>query len=374
MKNVGLISMSLVSAYLLTACSGGGGADSGLKSPFDVNRYSINKTVCNPLNQSSTPVTVPSQGLKAQLWSLPSGSTIYHDVESMIQYGVPSDKNLFFSDIFVPTRMFTEGFPLQSGGSVKTDAGQTLIEYFALRYTGLLHLGPNEAEGDYQIGMLSDDGAIMTLSDGQNQYVLNNDGDHPTKMGCGPVVHMTRSTQLSLQLDYYQGPRYHIALVPMWRMVNTSNPSDPLCNQNGNSLFFDPNNNSMPLLAYNQLASRGWYPLGVANYSLAPEADYNPCTQGTNPVISNLVGSVDLEFVGYLLNWTTDIPATDQALLTDNTTGVQTLTTSDNVLRTQHSLQIKGLVPGHSYTVQAVSVSADLGKTLSDPLTFTFLH
>jgi hypothetical protein len=174
-----------------------------------------------------------------------------------------------------------------------------------------------------------------------------------------------------MKIDYYQGPRYHIALVPIWRKVNSSTPNDPLCGKNGNNYFFDPDHNSMPLAAYNQLASRGWYPLGVANFSVTQDTDYNPCTDGTVPVISDVEFVNDME-IGpyYIVKWTTDIPATDQVLYTDQATGVQSLTVSDNMLKTSHSVQIT-VSPGHTYSVQVVSVSEDLGKAISSSMLLT---
>ncbi len=73
-----------------------------------------------------------------------------------------------------------------------------------------------------------------------------------------------------------------------------------------------------------------------------------------------------------MLNWTTDIPATDQVLVTNTGTNVQTLTTSDNILRTTHSVPVTGLLPGVNYTLQAVSVGADLGKSISAPVTVSY--
>lgn len=363
---------TMAGCFVLAGCNGSGGSNGMATSPFDVNKYAVNKTVCNPMGNGGSN-TEPTEGLEATLYYLSADQPRYTDVESMINNGHQSDKNLFFSQLYIPTRLFTEGFPLQSGGTIADDAGNELIEYFALRFTGVLHLGPNEAEGDYQLGMLSDDGSIWSLSSSETgtdySIVLNNDGTHPTQMGCGPIVHMTQNTRLAMKIDYYQGPRYHIALVPMWRRVNSSTPNDPLCGQNGNSLFFDYNNNSAPEPAFNQLLSRGWYPLAVANFSITADTSYNPCTNGTAPVISGISFQSNMD-IGpyYIVNWTTDIPATDQVLYTDSATGVQTLTVSDNILKTSHSVQIT-VQPGHSYSVQVVSISADLGKAISAPQT-----
>jgi len=353
----------------LMACVGKATDNNPTYSPYNVNKYAVNKVACDPMGGSSNPSSNPQQGIKAQLWYLSASQPRQHDVESMITQGQPSSESLFFSELNVPTRLFTEGFPLQAGGTIQDDAGNELIEYFALRFESLIQLGENDPEGDYQFGMLSDDGTIWSIAsteEGQDyQILLNNDGDHPTQMGCGPIVHMTHTTRLVSRIDYYQGPRYHIALVPLWRLVDSSTVPETQCGQNGNSMYFDYNNNSAPEPAYNQMLARGWKPLTADNYSVQTSADYNPCTAGTPPVISDL----NFDSERFLLNWTTDIPATDQVLLTDTDTGAQTLTTSDNVLRTVHSVAIPQLEPGHHYTIQAVSISADLGKTVSAALT-----
>lgn len=370
MRSALKLTAMMAGSAIVVGCSGSG--DTPVPSKYDINKYAINKTVCNPMGGGGSN-TEPTQGLKASLWYLGNNpSPIYHDVESMINHGHASDENLFFSELFIPTRYFTEGFPLQSGGSIKDDAGQELIEYFALRFTGVLHLGPNEAEGDYQLGMLSDDGTIWSVSQSETgedfSIKVNNDGDHPTQMGCGPIVHMTQSTRLNMKIDYYQGPRYHIALVPMWRRVNSSS-SEPLCGHNGNNLYFNPDSNSAPQAAFNQLLSRGWYPLSVANYSVTAATDYNPCTSGTTPVISNIQFALNMETSPNLtVTWTTDISASDQVLVVDQATGEETLSPSDNLLKLNHSVGVT-VLPHHTYSIEVISVSSDLGKAISSAQT-----
>jgi hypothetical protein len=337
----------------------------GQLSKYDVNKFAVNRTACDPLGGSSGS-TNPTTGLQASLYYFNSGETIYHDTESMIKYGHQSDKNLFFSEINVPTRLFSAGFPLQTGGMIQTDDGQNLIEYFALRFDGYLQLADDQDEGDYQLGILSDDGAIWSLSSdatGDNyQVVVNNDGDHPTQMGCGPIVSLKHGVPLRMQLDYYQGPRYEIAVMPLWRKVNQSS-NEPLCGQNGNYLYFDPDNNSAPEAAWTQLQSRGWQTIAASNYVVPETAGFNPCTTGT---VANITGFAVTSLGDglYAATWTTDIATTDQVLYTDTTTGVQTLTVSDNVLRTFHSIPLH-LISGDNYSIQAVSIAADLGKAMS---------
>ena len=70
-------------------------------------------------------------------------------------------------------------------------------------------------------------------------------------------------------------------------------------------------------------------------------------------------------------SWSTDILATTQVIVTNVATGEQIVTQADNALRTDHSVLVSGLLGGTDYTAQAVSISSDLGKTLSAPISFS---
>jgi hypothetical protein len=237
-------------------------------------------------------------------------------------------------------------------------------------------LGPNDPEGTYEFALLSDDGAIWKIKpgDGGYQVAVDNDGDHPTQMGCSTFrMNMTHRTQALMQLDYYQGPRYHISIIPMWRLVTAGQQSpDPLCGQQGNNFFFDPNHGSVALQPYNDLLARGWKPLAAANYALPEGALFNPCEGGDAPTISNFTvqdnggGSVTA-------HWTTDLQSTTQLRYVDMGTGVDLLTIADNLLSTNHTVTVTGLVPGHQYLFQGVSITRDYGKALSSAITLN-LH
>lgn len=337
---------------------------------FDMNKFAINKLVCNPFQTlANDDVSTLDGGLQASLYYLRPNQPRYTSVGDMIQNGVASGKNLFFTNIDVPTRMFNLGFPLESGGMVKNDEGADLIEYFALRMTGSLGLAPDEAEGQYELAMLADDGVIWTnTSDAAlNPVLVNNDGDHSTKFACGQVVNMSRLDRIPSRIDYYQGPRDHIALVPMWRKVEpgTQVGQDPLCNQLGNTLYFDPNNASKQQQAYKDLLSRGWKALRAENWKLPDGTGPNPCyEQGEMPQIFDL--ALDLGSEGTLsVSWKTNIPSTSQVLYKNTTEGTEGLTVSDNVLRVRHSVIIKGLKVGDFYDVHAISVSDSMGRTMS---------
>ncbi|MBX9765769.1 MAG: hypothetical protein K2X47_00735, partial [Bdellovibrionales bacterium] len=176
----------------------------------------------------------------------------------------------------------------------------------------------------------------------------------------------------SSNFKYYQGPRFHISAILMWRPVlNASVAQDPLCGREGNNLFFNPNVAGSPQKqAYKDLLARGWRPLSMGNFSVrSNSAPYNPCVAGVAPVISDFkVEEIALGSVH--VTWKTDIDATSQVRLVQLDSGTDTLTTSDNILRKSHSVVLEGLPLNKNLMVQGVSISSSYGKTLSAPYSF----
>lgn len=78
------------------------------------------------------------------------------------------------------------------------------FEWFGIRYTGNFTVAN---AGSYNFNVLSDDGANVYI-DGQK--VLDNDGQHAPK-NAKAAVNLTAG-QHTFQLDYFQGPRYQVAL------------------------------------------------------------------------------------------------------------------------------------------------------------------
>src|SRR5690606_33560846 len=135
-----------------------------------------------------------------------------------------------------------------------------------------------------------------------------------TRFGCGQKVVMTNDSLIHFNLKYYQGPRYHISLIPMWRKVSDSTSTETQCGQTGNEMYFDYNNNSAPRQAYKNLLARGWKPWSFENYVLPTDDDHNPCFPGVAPIISEVIIDYDLDR-GLIMAWGTDIPATAQVLI-----------------------------------------------------------
>ncbi len=338
-------------------------------SKYDVNFFSMNKLVCDPF-QSNNPD--PLTGLKAKLYTMPNGETP-NNLDTFYNSGVISDKDLFFSEVNVPTRVFSLGFPTETGEMIKADDGGDLVEWFALRMESVLKLAPEDEEGTYELALLADDGSRLSIknSDGVYEIAVDNDGLHPTRMGCGDTITMTKDSKLSVQIDYFQGPRWHISVIPMWRKVTESTLAEPRCGQLGNSLFFDYNNNSEPQPAYNELLSRGWKPIAAANWEIegSNQGEYNPCSEGEGLTISgfaiNALGEGAVDVV-----WSTDKVATSQLIIKNLVTNNEITTESDNVLRTEHSI-VMSLSPGIPYEITAISVGEDLSKAMSETVIYT---
>ncbi len=338
----------------------------------NLNLYPANKMVCDPLSGGQTTQTNYTKGIKASLHYLEADSPRLYKSTDYVDFAKKSDQNIFLSDMNVPTRMFTEGFAPKIGSTLNNDGGQKLIEYFGLKMQTNIVLADGDEEGLYELALLSDDGTTLKIKSGsadvEDEVLISNDGDHPTQMGCATrTVKMRRNVMLPVEVTFYQGPRYHIANVLIWRKASEAG-KDALCNRQGNELFFNPNNNSVAAQGFTDLTSRGWKVLIPDNFMMA-QTDYNPCVKGTDPVISNFeLGEVILTNVS--LSWNTDIEATSQVQLTNTTTNEVTITDSDNLLRTSHQITLRQLQPGTIYKVKAISVSADLGRSLSEELTF----
>ena len=372
-----VVAMGVLAMLYVTGCEKSSQApEVGSLHQYDINAYPLDKVVCDPFEGGGG--TSAQQGIKAELYYSSSGQPRYYRAQDYIDHTTKAEQSLFFTEMFVPTRMFDVGFTTQTSGVLKDDVGQTLIEYFGLKMNTSIRLSANDAEGVYEFALLSDDGSVMKINNNGNwSEVINNDGDHPTRMGCSSQrITMTRDTKLDAEFLYYQGPRYHISNVLLWRKLTDAQAAgqDSACGATGNEYWFDPNHGSKPTAQFSALLNRGWNVVSQGNFYLPKEStettQYNPCADGTAPVISNLqiaeVVSTDIWVV-----WNTDIPATSQLMITNVATGDSVMTTSDNVLRTNHNVHYSGLTGNTHYQVRAVNIANDLGRTISEPLDFT---
>lgn len=375
-RNLTVVAVSVLAMLYVTGCEISENGEVPKEETrfhiYDINQYPLNKVVCDPFGGGGN--TSPKQGIKAELFYRSANQPRYYKAIDYVAHTTKSPQTLFFSELYVPTRAFELGFSTQTSEALKDDQGKKLIEYFGLQMNTTIQLSPDDQEGLYEFAMLSDDGSTMRIKEGSNwSEVINNDGDHPTRLGCSTkVIEMKRDTKLETEIMYYQGPRYHISNVLLWRKLgaNETAGQEKRCGKEGNEFWFHSNSGSRPHEQFEKLQERGWKVVNAKNFYLPNEDDgtYNPCTPGTPPVISNF-RILELTSTNVYVAWTTDIPSTSQALLVELDTGNARLTASDNVLRTSHRLQVTGLTPGTRYTIQGVSVSEDLGKTISMPST-----
>ncbi|MGZ3707289.1 MAG: hypothetical protein ACXWPM_00300, partial [Bdellovibrionota bacterium] len=242
-------------------------------------------TVCDPFTNNPGHIgSDVSHGLVASLAYLPDSAPRAANLAGMSAYQVGVDATLFFDNLYVPTRKFDLGFTTQSGDLLVNQDGTMLYEYFSVHFDSVLHLNAGDAEGDYQLALIADDGAVVQVDQGSGfQKLIDDDGAHPSKfVNATQAVHLTQGAGVPLQVDYFQGPRYHISLVMMWRPMPTSgNVNDALNGQSGNSLFFDYNTvPSNPQQAFKDLQSRGWSVVPAGNFALPASVANNPCHQG----------------------------------------------------------------------------------------------
>lgn len=227
--------------------------------------------ICDPFDQANVVSSI--SGLKGSIYFLKDTDARQSSSIDLINVGTKLNANLFMNDIYTPTRIFSEGFSTNSGLTLKNENGETLIEWFALNLASKIRLAPGESAGEYQLALLSDDGSTLSIQNTSGSYVplIENENTHPTKMACATqTINMVPESRVPMNLSYFQGPRYHIALIMMWRKVNANTPeelSDVECGAMGNEYFFDPVTRA-PKTPYQNLLARGWKPLAPENFEL----------------------------------------------------------------------------------------------------------
>jgi hypothetical protein len=201
--------------------------------------------------------------------------------------------DLYFSSLNIPTRKFNQGFLTPNGETLKSVNGQTLHEWFAINFQGRIRLNANQEAGLYEFALLNDDGAVLQVGNTRDSLstLISSDFHTATRMSCAnKLVYMNHLQDLSFNLDYFQGPREHIALILMWRKIDSENQyeTDPQCGKSGPNMYFNSNTTpSTPHSAYTQLLDRGFKVVDSSNFLLPNEDEINPCVdaQTTNDTV-----------------------------------------------------------------------------------------
>lgn len=136
-----------------------------------------------------------TRGLVGSVYNLTADSKELPDFSMMTAIG-----DIVAQNLDVPNRAFDYGFP---------GVDENLIEWFGLRFQGQLAI---ERAGTYDFRLTADDGARLYIDD---QLVVDNDGLHSVKSVNGKIS--LAKGMHTIRVDYFQGPRYYIALQLLWR-------------------------------------------------------------------------------------------------------------------------------------------------------------
>lgn len=245
------------------------------------------RLVCDPFTQLHGAEARSGQGWVGQVGILPAGSAPMTGAMNYRDHADKLDATLFLGSLDIPTRAFDLGFMTRAGETLKTPQGDTLYEYFSLHLESAIEIPDTQAAGQYQFALLADDGAVLSADvDGSGVFrkIVDNDGTHATKLVVSSTpVTLAHGQRLPIKIDYYQGPRYHIALMLLWRPWTAD--SEPLNGRSGNSVFFDSTVvPSAPLAAFDELKTRGWSVVPTDRFRLPSTYASNPCVTTPPPV------------------------------------------------------------------------------------------
>jgi len=126
---------------------------------------------------------------QGEIYFIPENSQRLPNFSGLSPAGV-----IFTRHFNVPPQAFDSGFPGVSNR----------FEWFAIKYTGQFFV---QQEGNYAFEIISDDGARLFID---NKLVIDNDGIHGPATA-GGSIYLKKGPHF-LQLEYFQGPRFHIAL------------------------------------------------------------------------------------------------------------------------------------------------------------------
>lgn len=239
------------------------------------NLPTIPSVVCDPFNPPNGSADEHS-GLIGSLKYLSDSMPRYGSVIDYLANGVSVPTTIWMSQVNVPPQNFDRGFIGGNGQALTSNEGYTLFQYFSLSFTSDLKKPAGAASSYFQIALLSDDGAILQANKGSGfETLINNDGAHISRMKCATstVELASADSRIPIRLDYFQGPATELALMLFWREVSGpgADLSDPLCDAEGRTLFFDPST-STPTQAYEDFLGRGWSVIPTDSF-----VTENPC-------------------------------------------------------------------------------------------------
>ena len=139
-----------------------------------------------------------TNGLIGKIYLLPANTRRLPDFDTIKSAGT-----IYADSINIPPRNWSSGFP----------GLRDRFEWFGIEYTGFFKAN---SEGEYLFRLLSDDGSKLFIDD---SLIINNDGLHGAFAKTGKVT--LDGSRHSIKIQYFQGPRYQIAL-QLFASVNDS--------------------------------------------------------------------------------------------------------------------------------------------------------
>lgn len=330
------------------------------------------KYVCDPFNGESEHLGF-LQGAQAQLYYLTDDMPRYTTAEDYINNGVKFEQlDLYMTHIDIPTRPFDRGFVTQAGQTITTNEGDTLYEYFALDIKGHVALTADDTSQKYQFAILSDDGSVLSMDLGNGlETVVDNDGNHPTKLGCATEPVDFLSGPVPFNLKYYQGPRFHISLIVLFRPwpEDPNDMNDISCGKMGNDLYFDYKSDPpAPQPAYEDLLARGWKVLTPDNYMIPDLSAENPCNTPAPVLMDMAMTGVSRDSL--TVTWSTDLPATTQLRYVHAGTNEEFYSDEITDLTEFHMVKLQGLESRQTYHVYLISKSSSGKLSISEKYSF----
>ncbi len=149
--------------------------------------------------QIGVPDDGSSLGLPGNVFVLPANTAKIPDFSK-----IKPLMELIVGNLDVPNHAFTQGFP----------GVPSLTEWFGIQFKGSLIIPTSQT---CSFKLTADDGANLYIDD---QLIVNNDGLHAVQGTFGNAT-LSQGTH-KFRVDYYQGPRYYIALQTAWKCDDAS--------------------------------------------------------------------------------------------------------------------------------------------------------
>jgi hypothetical protein len=141
-----------------------------------------------------------SNGLMGRVFLLPDTTRSLPDFDTL----KPLPDPIYVSEINVPGQKWSVGFP----------GLRDRFEWFGVQYTGSFK--PLRS-ATYLFKLISDDGSRLFIDD---KLVINNDGIH-AEWPVRASLHLSDSIH-TFRLDYFQGPKYELALQLYWSVPDST--------------------------------------------------------------------------------------------------------------------------------------------------------